>query len=119
MVRITDEEFARVGDKQAAVMMAMGAASVCWNPSPGDGVFDSERAADIADDLIRYLEVPAGVSKEEAAWLLTLVDNAVPAGTPGSPMDWEGRGRAQARKILQRVVDGGAPAPVELVGSDR
>lgn len=118
MIRITDEEFARVGDKQAAVMMAMGAASVCWDPSPGEGVFDAERAADIAEDLTRYLAVPAGISKEEAAWLLTLIDNAVPAA-PGSAMDWDGRGRAYARKVLQRVIDGGAPAPVELVGSTR
>ncbi|MGH3782858.1 MAG: hypothetical protein ACRDRO_20120 [Pseudonocardiaceae bacterium] len=118
MVRITDEEFARVGDKQAAVMMAMGAASVCWDPTPTTGVFDSERAADVADDLIRYLAVPAGVSKEEAAWLLTLINASVPAD-PGSSTDWEGLGRDHARKILQRVIDAGSPAPVDLVGSNR
>jgi hypothetical protein len=116
MIRITDEEFARVGDKRAAVMVAMGAASVCWTPMDCTGVFDSEAAADIADDLIRYLDVPAGLSAEEAAWLLTLVDSAVPA-EPGGPMDWEGLGRDHAKKILRTVIDGARPPAT--VGSDR
>jgi hypothetical protein len=124
MIRITDEEFRRVGDKRSAVMMAIGAASVCWVPDPGPGVFDSERAADLADDLIRYLAVPDGLSAEEAKWLDTLIDSATPAH-PGSPADWEGLGRAHAKKILRRVITGGAPEPaadttgIRLVGSDR
>lgn len=121
MIRITDEEFARVGDKRAAVMVAMGAASMCWLPTPATGVFDSETAGDIADDLIRYLDVPAGMSAEEAAWLLALIDSAVPRN-PDSAMDWEGLGRDHAKKILRRVIHGSDTTPTEtgpeLVGSD-
>lgn len=124
MIRITDEEFARVGDKRAAVMMAMGAASLCWSPTPTVGVFDSERAGDVADDLIRYLDTPSGLSAEEAAWLMALVDASIPRD-PNTAMDWEGFGRAHARKILLKVIDGGPPATVppevahaERVGSD-
>lgn len=34
-----------------AVFEAVGAASMCWNPKPGDQVFDTERASKIATDL--------------------------------------------------------------------
>jgi hypothetical protein len=114
MVRITDEEFRRVGDKQAAVM---GAASVCWTPAPA-GVFDSEAAADVADDLVRYLTVPADLSAHDAMWLDSLIDQAVPR-EPGGPTDWEGDGRAHAKKILSRIIDGATPANgPSLMGSD-
>jgi hypothetical protein len=51
---------------------------------------------------------------------MALVDSSVPRH-PDSAMDWEGLGRAHARKILLKVINGGPPAsaPVELVGSDR
>jgi hypothetical protein len=122
MIRITDEEFRRVGDKRAAVMMAMGAASRCWVPEPATGVFDSETAADVADDLIRFLAVPDGLSAAEATFLASLIDSAVPAH-PDGPANWEGAGREHAMKLLRRVITGGAPAPdatePQLVGSDR
>jgi hypothetical protein len=35
-----------------AVMMALGAASVCWDPDTGDAVFDSGRAEQIGKELI-------------------------------------------------------------------
>jgi hypothetical protein len=34
-----------------AVFEAIGEASMCWNPSPGDSVFSSEKAADVATRL--------------------------------------------------------------------
>lgn len=121
MVRITDEEFRRVGDKRAAVMMAMGTASVCWIPMDCTGVFDSATAADVADDLIRYLAVPDGLSAAEATFLASLIDSAVPAH-PDGPANWEGAGREHAMKLLRRVITGGAPTPdatePQLVGSD-
>jgi hypothetical protein len=120
MIRITDEEFRRVGDKRAAVMMAMGTASVCWTPMDCTGVFNSEAAADVADDLIRYLNIPDGVSVADAEFLASLIDSAVPAH-PDGPANWEGPGREHAMNILRRVITGGAPATTEprLVGSDR
>ena len=37
------------------VMQAIGAASACWDNLEGAGVFISERAADIGDDLIEHV----------------------------------------------------------------
>ena len=37
-----------------AVGEAMGYASMCWDPAP-EGVFDSERASDAADELVAFL----------------------------------------------------------------
>lgn len=34
------------------VGIAIGQASMCWNPHPGDQVFDSETASRVADSLI-------------------------------------------------------------------
>lgn len=34
-----------------AIHLAIGAASMCWIPSPGDAVFDDQRAADVALQL--------------------------------------------------------------------
>ena len=45
------------------------------------------------------------VSQGDAAWLLVLLDNAVPRES-GGPMDWEGEGRAHAEAILRPVVAG-------------
>lgn len=42
---------------EEAVFMALGAASVCWdNPGGGSGVFHSERAKQIGEELIEYFK---------------------------------------------------------------
>lgn len=38
-----------------AIFEALGAASVCWSTPQGAGVFDSERAAAIGNELITFL----------------------------------------------------------------
>jgi len=38
-----------------AIGEAIGAASMCWEPKPA-GVFDSDRAGDIMDELEDFLE---------------------------------------------------------------
>lgn len=45
----------------------------------------------------------------DAAWLLVLLDNAVPRD-PGSNMDWEGKGREYARSLLEPIAQGSKPA---------
>jgi hypothetical protein len=42
-------------DAFTAVGLAIGAASVCWENPGGAGVFDSTRAAQIADELVAHL----------------------------------------------------------------
>ena len=37
------------------VMMAIGEASMCWSNIEGAGVFDSAKAKQIGDDLVKYL----------------------------------------------------------------
>ncbi len=37
------------------VMQAIGEASMCWSNIEGAGVFDSEKAKQIAEDLVKYL----------------------------------------------------------------
>jgi hypothetical protein len=34
---------------------AIGHASMCWNPRPGDIVFDTEEASKVVDDLYEYV----------------------------------------------------------------
>lgn len=39
-----------------------------------------------------------------AAWLLVLIENAVPSDpTPGGPMNWEGKGRQHAYDLLNPI----------------
>ena len=38
-----------------AIFQALGAASVCWEPPPGNQVFDSTRAKNIGDELFRWI----------------------------------------------------------------
>lgn len=113
---ITDDEFRRNGRDAsdplaAAVYYAMGAASVCWEDLAEAGTFDSIRAAEIADDLTTYLRKTYGlVSKTDLAWLEVLIGNAKPR-YPGDPQrDWEGAGRANAKRIL---------ATAQMAGSTR
>ena len=40
---------------ETAVFQALGAASVCWDPWDGKGVFMSERAKEIGDALVAYV----------------------------------------------------------------
>lgn len=37
------------------VFMALGAASMCWFPLPGDQVFLADEAKKVAEDLLKYL----------------------------------------------------------------
>lgn len=84
----------------SAIQVALGAASVCWESMDGTGVFQSERAAQIAEDLAAHLRRDyALMPKEHAAHLLVLLDNAVPNSDSPS-MNWEGRGRVYARSML-------------------
>jgi hypothetical protein len=39
-----------------AIFEALGAASVCWSTPEGAGVFDSERAKQIGDELLDLLK---------------------------------------------------------------
>lgn len=40
---------------ETAVFQALGAASVCWDPMDGTGVFQSEQAKSIGDALVAYV----------------------------------------------------------------
>lgn len=42
-------------DLHQAVFESLGAASVCWIPRP-TGEFDSERAKEIGDELVRWIQ---------------------------------------------------------------
>ena len=39
----------------------------------------------------------------DAAWLLVLIENAVPVAPPGHPMNWEGKGRRYAYELLAKA----------------
>jgi len=41
--------------KREAVFLALGAASMCWDPIPV-GVFESERAVEIGEELLKELD---------------------------------------------------------------
>ena len=45
---LTDE------DAETAIFQALGAASMCWDPTP-TGVFDSRRAENVGEELIVHL----------------------------------------------------------------
>lgn len=40
---------------EAAIFQAIGAASVCWNPMDGTGVFDDASAKEIGLGLIEFI----------------------------------------------------------------
>jgi hypothetical protein len=48
-------------DIQEAIGIALGAASVCWEPMDCTGVFMSQRAAQIADELMALVRLYASV----------------------------------------------------------
>lgn len=41
-------------DAETAIGLALGAASMCWDPRP-TGVFDSTKAGELVDELIAHL----------------------------------------------------------------
>ncbi|MGH7954736.1 MAG: hypothetical protein ACREOZ_02120 [Gloeomargaritales cyanobacterium] len=45
-------ELAQADDLLSVVLLALGAASMCWNPKPGNMVFDDQAANMIADVLL-------------------------------------------------------------------
>lgn len=40
---------------ETAVGIAIGAGSVCWTTPEGSGIFDSERASEIVDELVAWV----------------------------------------------------------------
>lgn len=44
-----------VPDLNTKVFQAIGAASACWENLAGAGVFDSDQAKRVADDLLTYI----------------------------------------------------------------
>jgi hypothetical protein len=108
---ITDEEFKRNSRDcedpfLAAVQYAVGAASVCWESPENAGAFDADRAATIAEDLVRYLRKNwCLMQRSDVAWLGVLLENAKPRH-PGDPRrDWEGQGRANAARIISQAIE--------------
>ncbi len=102
---ITDLDFQESGDKRGAIYMAIGAASACWDNLVGAGTFESTRAKQIGDDLVRFLDTDGGMSAGDAAWLEVLIQNAIPRNPHTD--NWEGRGREHAEEILNRAKLGG------------
>lgn len=94
-------------DKPAAVMMAVGAASMCWENPGGAGVYDSSAATRIGATLAAYLNTPGGIATADAAWLLVLVQNAIPRNADDPASNWEGLGREHAYEILRAAMEGG------------
>ena len=43
-------------DLNQAVFMSIGAASVCWESMSGTGVFDDQRARQVGEELVAYIE---------------------------------------------------------------
>lgn len=54
---IRQEMGGNVTPQLAAILQAVGAASVCWSNVDKAGVFDSQSAAEIAEDLYAQLEL--------------------------------------------------------------
>lgn len=110
---ITDQEFDRAGGgRRGAIEFAMGAASTCWERADlmKGGVFLSERCAQVAADLDRYLDRrQRTMTQADAAWLEVLIDHAVPRSDTPS-MNWEGRGREHAKRILRDIIEDRSPS---------
>ena len=43
-------------DVREVIFQALGAASMCWEPRPGNLVFDSDLASKIGEGLIGYID---------------------------------------------------------------
>ena len=52
---MTTPEVENVPDLNTKVFQAIGAASACWENLAGAGVFDSDRAKQVADDLLTFI----------------------------------------------------------------
>ena len=50
---MTNEKKAKLNE---AVMLAIGAASMCWDPRPSTAVFDSSEAGRVGNELIEFIE---------------------------------------------------------------
>ena len=50
---VTDEKKHKLRE---VVMLAIGGASMCWDPRPSTAVFDSEEAGRIGEELISFIE---------------------------------------------------------------
>jgi hypothetical protein len=96
-------ELMRQGDKNAAIMVAIGAASMCWENPEGGGVFDSTQAVKIAATLATYLSTDGGIAQADAAWLEVMVQNSIPANPNDQSINWEGAGREYALQVLQHA----------------
>ena len=59
-MKITERQASKLSGK---VHEALGAASVCWDPTP-NGVFNSERVLEIGADLMREIQDLLGLEVE-------------------------------------------------------
>lgn len=50
---------------ETKVFEALGAASTCWESLEGTGVFDSDRAKDLGDELVAWIRTQARLSQTE------------------------------------------------------
>ena len=62
-MKITERQASNLSGK---VHEALGAASVCWSPTP-DGVFETERVLEIGADLMREIQETLGLEIEYLA----------------------------------------------------
>lgn len=60
-------------DPKEVVGMAVGEASVCWEPMNGTGIFDDKRATAIVDRLLALIEQEKAGAVREA--LVSTMDN--------------------------------------------
>lgn len=49
-------------NQRGQIYQAIGQASMCWSPLPGKQVFDSKQAKDIAERLIKELELSVTIT---------------------------------------------------------
>lgn len=77
---------------------------VAEEPSQQDELIGLMDTPELAQQVVDAIHAQLGLTPEAAAWLLTLVEHAVPADqTPGGPMNWEGAGRRRAYELLTAV----------------
>jgi hypothetical protein len=58
VIRLSGDEADPLG---SAVRQCLGAASVCWEPMDGTGVFQEQWANSIADELVGFIRIVTGL----------------------------------------------------------
>ncbi len=46
------------------VFMALGAASMCWNPRPSSNIFETQEATEIGNNLVNWIRNRYGIGNE-------------------------------------------------------